>query len=1303
MSFFKPPSTIDIQNLTLDDFNIWLKYFENYMICNEHDKKSEDIKIRFFENCGGEHFLKFLNGLDVKEKKLSNYIKAVKDFLQPVKNVILQRHKFFQLVKDFDEDIPAFVSRLRRQADVCEFSDTSIDTVSNLLIRDQLIRGLKNPKMVEHVLSFGELNLNDTIKKAEIYNQAVNDTEIILKHEKPVFNIDKAQNKVITCYSCKKVGHFAKDCRFKVVCSTCQKLGHKSSECFKNKKCSKCKKIGHTENFCKSKPINFIFSILNDGNLKFIAANFCNVKAKFLIDTGAAYSVLSETFVTANNLNRHIKTCKFDIMLADGSSIVIDKCIEGNLNINNEDIFVKFLIMNNHIDGLLGMDILPTLGLKFDNLKGLVCAVVPDILREYKDLFDRGLKDSYLRGIEPIEIIRLEPLAKPRQVTPREVPKKHAKFVQDKINELLNAGVIEESTSSWRHNIIVVGKHDGSSRMTINYKPVNSVTQYDAYPFPEVQNLLNKLPNAKYFSSLDFSQFYHQLPLAKSDMEKTAFCAFGKLYHYVRVPFGLKNAVAYCSRLMAKVFQDIDNVIVYLDDLLVFGETKETHDKTLIKVLNKIREMGLSLNMKKCKFEQTSITFLGYRVENGTIQPDEDRVKPVLEFPRPQSVKALQRFIGMATYYSKFIENFSTLSRPLYEKCEYFNDWSTNDIEAFETIKKKISESLLVLPKDTDLLRLRTDASDDCISAILETEDRRPVYFCSRVLGKHEKHYDIVEKEALAIFWGIIRLKSYLLGREFLVLTDHKPLQFIYNNDKSSPKVLRWKMQLQEFSFRVEHCSGKSNTAADCLSRINMIDKLPGEELITENELNDAQHYDKEVKSMIEAINKNFNRRPDRVSDSLWSLKHKLNVQNGILISNDDRLYVPFSKRFKVLTVAHSNHLGINQTINNIKERFIFPNLVNSVNKFVKNCRICNLVKPKFAQPPSCPILTKAPMEVLAMDFVGPLPPSNGHRYLFVVVDLFSRYPFVYPLKDMKTSRVIDCLKQIFCQVGFPDAVLSDQGSQFESFEFRNFLDTYQIKKLRTNAYHPQGNGCCERLNSTIKKLMKSYVIEKNLSFFSWFLSLNSVLFSYRTTQHSSTGHRPVDLFYGFNVKSYLPKIEVNTENAVSNDFRSKLKNKRYIDKKSNQKQFYVGSQVLVKDINSPKFSLKGKIAEVVEQLDSHSVKLRDTASGFTFRCAISRLAPIGMSEQQGNTDDDVEDWFAQESITWRGRNSVSSYHTPELPKVSPQPQITEGLRTAHCDTPTTEGTEDGRRRSTRARSKPVRLIYHRLGEPSDD
>ena len=1232
MSGIKPPGNLEMTNLSFDDFLLWLEAFKDFVFITQKENIDDKFKKTLFITIGGLELRKVVNSLNLPDDKFDSMIIALKKFIRPIKNLVLERHKFLSLKRDVGEDISAFIVRLRHSASMCEFENTDVDSITNQLIRDQFLRGINDAKLTESILARGNISLIDTINNAEALQQAHADSEAII--EKPSvmrFSQEKAavetfplrarsnsRRRTQNCFKCNKPGHVAKNCHennnTQIKCFTCNKLGHVSSKCYKNSKCNKCHKVGHTSNVCRQKETYSLLGINTcTAKLNYINVTFLQIPVVMLVDTGAAVSVLSKNFVEKNIPSPQYIKCNESALVADGRTIKISSYLSGELCVNSVCYDVNLLVCDINIDAILGMDLLPSIGLRIGSDKGLIFSVIPDAIKSFRSCFDKPLKDSCLRGIEPLPIIRLEPGTVPKQSVVRGIPQKYKEFATKKLKELLDAGVVVESSSPWRHNPVIVLKADGSPRMTINYKPVNNSTIFDAYPLPRIEDMILELADARVFSSIDFMQFYHQLPLVKEDQEKTAFCLNGKLYHYTRTPFGLRNAVAYCSRLIGKLLADVPGVLVYLDDVLIYGKDQSSHDLTLKSVMKIICDAGLSLNSKKCHFSRSVINFLGYTVCNGTAKPDSSRTDPIINFPLPLCVKSLQRFLGMSTYYSKYIPHFSDLCKPLFDKVNCFDEWNDVETKAFTQVKEAITKAVLLLPTKDDVLCVRTDASDQCISAVLETDKGQPVYFCSRMLTLSEKRYDIVEREALAIFWGVIRLKSFLLGRKFQIFSDHKPLQYIFNTERCSPKVLRWKLQLQEYNFEVRYCKGVDNKVADCLSRLNFVDVMDGELFISENEVVDCQKYDCETQSLIKCLNNNEKTKPNEISENLWKLRDILIVKDSILCTNNDKLFIPFRMRRKVLTVGHGSHLGINLTLGRLRMKFFWPGMKKSIFDFVKGCRTCSLVRPKFIPARSTPILTKSAMEVVACDFVGPLPSSQGFRYMLVLMDVHSRYPVIYPVSDMTVKSVVECFKKFFSLFGFPDSILSDRGTQFESNDFKQFLSQFNIKKLRTTAYHPQGNGICEKFNGTIKKRMLAYLVSKNLGMDKWTTCLNHCLLDYRTTPHSAINCRPVDLFFSFRVHGYLPSSPI--EPKTKNDIKAKEISKVRFDNKARNRVFPVGSEVLVRRVNAKKFDLKGDKCIVVKQLSSNVVDVKDLSSGRIFSCSLERLSLISPTE----------------------------------------------------------------------------------------
>ena len=432
--------------------------------------------------------------------------------------------------------IASFIVRLRRQASLCEFENTDIDSVTNQLLRDQLIKGIKSPKLTEHILSAGNLSLKDTIARAEGMQQAINDSEQLTDNRHSVMHVNEQDTRAINtfsrrnrsasrnthhrsnsrqrCYSCGKEGHMQKQCNKKVdKCLTC----HKPGQCFKNKKCTNCLKIGHTFNVCRARSLHQTNSILaiesKKSPLNYVTGSFCDVNLSMLIDTGAVFSVISRKVIDQRNLNHLFESCDESAVVADGRSIVIRHCNTGKLKINDFCWPLRMYICDLHVDSILGMDILPEISLKIGSSDGLIFSITPTIVKKYHSIFDKSLKDSYLRETQTHEVIKTVANAEPKQAVVRSISKKHETFLNAKIEELLKSGVIVESKSPWRYNPVIVSKSDGTPRLTINYKPVNSVTVFDAFSLPRIEDLIKKLSAPKYFSTLDFSQCYHKFRL----------------------------------------------------------------------------------------------------------------------------------------------------------------------------------------------------------------------------------------------------------------------------------------------------------------------------------------------------------------------------------------------------------------------------------------------------------------------------------------------------------------------------------------------------------------------------------------------------------------------------------------------------------------------------------------------------------------------------------------------------------------------------------------------------------------------
>ncbi|KAK7938780.1 hypothetical protein WMY93_002106 [Mugilogobius chulae] len=425
-------------------------------------------------------------------------------------------------------------------------------------------------------------------------------------------------------------------------------------------------------------------------------------------------------------------------------------------------------------------------------------------------------------------VIRLKD-SRPIRQRPYRVPQQLVGKLHDEIQEMLRLGVIEPSNSEWSSPVVIVFKKDGSLRICIDFRKLNSVSEFDAYPMPRIDDLLEKIGAAKYITTLDLCKGYWQVPLEESSRPYTAFQTPAGLFQFTVMPFGLHGAPATFQRLMDRVLKGCEHCsAAYLDDVVIFSETWEDHIQHLSLVLKKIEQAGLTLNPAKCEWARQETRYLGYHLGQGEVRPQVDKVEAILKSPRPQTKKEVRSFLGLAGWYRRFVPQFATIAAPLTALTtkDQRNPviWTEDCDTAFRTLKAHLCSSpVLKSPDFSKRFLVQVDASMVGLGAVLAQGDpgeERPILYLSRKLQPRETRYSTVEKEGLAIKWALESLRYYLLGREFDLETDHRALTWINTMKDHNSRLTRWYLSLQPFRFSIRHRAGKTNVVADYLSRL---------------------------------------------------------------------------------------------------------------------------------------------------------------------------------------------------------------------------------------------------------------------------------------------------------------------------------------------------------------------------------------------------------------------------------------------------------------------------------------------------
>lgn len=412
--------------------------------------------------------------------------------------------------------------------------------------------------------------------------------------------------------------------------------------------------------------------------------------------------------------------------------------------------------------------------------------------------------------------------------------------VDKALDDMLEADIIRPSESPWSSPLVIIPKKDGTKRMCVDYRKLNNVTRKNSYPLPDISEMLSSFRNAKVFSTIDLKSGYWQVEMEEKDKEKTALVCHRGLFEFNVLPFGLTGAPPLFQRLTNDIFREEPSkrgdtrtdgplnkfVLVYLDDIIVYSANLDEHLQHLKIVFDRLRKANLKMKPSKCKFVVPQVEFLGHIISEQGIKPNADKIRVICDLKVPTTVRGVRSFLGMASYYRKFIHHFSEIASPLIHltrKHARFR-WNEDCDKAFVELKSKLCQApVLAHPDLSKPYKLYTDASLSAIGAILTQEfpeGERVIQYISKQLSEGQRKWAAIEREAYAIVYAVNKLRPYLLGRPFTVFTDHKPLRSLFTSEMKNARIQRWAIILSEYGCDIEYKTGKSNVSADMLSRI---------------------------------------------------------------------------------------------------------------------------------------------------------------------------------------------------------------------------------------------------------------------------------------------------------------------------------------------------------------------------------------------------------------------------------------------------------------------------------------------------
>lgn len=1150
MDNMRPPPPLELGGDKTGAWRIFKRRWNNFALITKLDAKTRDYQVALFENCLGDEAMRLYEGFHFKTnddvRTLKEIIEAYDNFTVGETNVTVERYTFNKRIQEEGEQFNAFYNQLRVLVKPCDFCEACVDS----MLRDRIVLGIRSPEVRQELLKNRQLTLDQSLDICRAAESAVGQRSML---DQPAIHLVRGNT-----------SHNGPSCHY---CGSAHVKGKEHCPAY-GKVCSKCSRKHHFASMCQqrqpvqasNRPKRFhpkkqnssrwqspqhqhksegaaVHQVSNtDSWVYSVSQNRTGADAKcrmlingkpviFQIDTGASVNMLPAKYAT------DVKPYSGLLSMWDKSLVQPKgRCAMSVTNPRTKERYkVDFIVFDGDMcQPIMGLETSQTMHLVSINDESFQrVSAITDNTR-FSAIFNGDL--GCLPGAP--HHLTIDPNMVPRIMPDRRVPIAVRPVLKEELDRMTQAGVIMpvDQPTPWVSQLVVTKKKSGGLRVCIDPHELNKSLCRERFTLPVLEDLLHELKDSKVFSKADLKSGYWHIALDDESCLLTTFQTCYGRYCFKRLPFGTCVSSEVFQKRLLLALEGLRGVLCIADDIVIHGVDKADHDANMLQFLERCVDSNIKLNREKFELCVNEVVFMGHKITSRGLCVDPEKVSAINNMAAPNNISELRRFIGMTNYLSRFIPDMTREMQPLHQllRKDVTFLWSPCQQAAFDRIKGLLTTApILAFYDPSQPLELENDSSEYGIGSVM-TQQGKPLAYASRSLSDTEQRYAQIEKEMLAVVFGLCKFHQYTYGRDVSVTTDHKPLVSIKLKplSKAPRRLQQMLLKAQEYTYTLSYKRGKDLFVSDTLSRaptgppaqadlqVNNL-TLTGFEADRLDRIRGATAKDDVLQNLSKVILAGW---PDSRQDvqsmvlPYFSYRDELTVQDGVVFRGE-RIVVPTSLRGDMKQRVHAGHLGINSCLRRAKDLLFWPQMTADIRHYVETCGVCSTFSDR--QPAESPIVTPTPS--IPWQQVGIDLFSWGGKQYLITMDYHSRYFEMDYLQTTVAETVVDKLKAQFSRHGIPDTVVTDNGPQFCSGVFQKFATTWQFNHTTSSPYHSQGNGAAEAAVKVCKRLLRKCQAAGDDPYLG--------LLNARNTPSEGSEYSPVQRMFGRRTRTLVPVV----------------------------------------------------------------------------------------------------------------------------------------------------------------------------------